>query len=175
MKRLTKPLAVAGTVVAVVAVAGGTATAASMITSAQIKDGGVHNVDLGSGVQSALSKKSVNNLIVGAGYAGLGGHDYWAAHSFGQTVEQCPAGQFAIGGGFSQDASTGGPVDGDAHYDMGGKTDVQITVSAPYFEGEYKPVDDAGNFRADQWIVRGYNNSDQQVDVRAWVVCADAN
>ena len=36
----------------------------------------------------------------------------------------------------------------------------------------YAPVDEAGNFRADQWVVRGFNNGDSQVDVRAWVTCA---
>jgi hypothetical protein len=47
-------------------------------------------------------------------------------------------------------------------------------VSAPYFKGDYEPVDAAGNFRADQWVVRGYNNNGEtQVDVRAWVVCAN--
>ena len=120
------------------------------------------------GFTGAQGEPGVSDLIVGAGYAGLGGHDYWAPHSYGETIETCPAGSYALGGGFSQDASTG--VDGK--YDLGGKADVQITVSAPYFQGEYTPVDEAGNFRADQWVVRGFNNSDSQVDVRAWVTCA---
>ena len=178
--------------VAVVAVGAGGASAAKLVGSADIRDGAVHRVDLSDGVNKALDtngkngvdgkagangkdgkngKDGVSHLIVGAGYAGLGGHDYWAPNSYGETIEQCPTGQYAIGGGFSQDASTG--VDGK--YDLGGKADVQITVSAPYFAGDYQPVDEAGNFRADQWVVRGYNNTDRQVDVRAWVVCADAS
>jgi hypothetical protein len=159
----------------------GGAFAARLITSADIRDGAVHRVDLSDGVNTALArhaqdgqdgkngKPGISNLIVGAGYAGLGAHDYWAPHSYGETIETCPAGQNAIGGGYSQDASTGS----DGKYDLGGKADVQITVSAPYFKGDYVPVDDAGNFRADQWVVRGYNNGDTQVDVRAWVVCAN--
>jgi hypothetical protein len=58
-------------------------------------------------------------------------------------------------------------------YDLGGQnTDIQVTVSAPYFKGEYVPVDEAGNFRADQWVVRGFNHGATDQIVRAWVVCA---
>jgi hypothetical protein len=168
-----KKVLLAGTGAAVAAVVIGTggaqAAVSNLIGSNDIKDGSVRVKDLRPGAVDRLSGSDGDvTTIVGSGYAGLGGHDYWAPNSYGETIETCPAGQTAIGGGFSQDASTG--VDGK--YDLGGKADVQVTVSAPYFKGDYVPVDDAGNFRADQWVVRGFNHSDQQVDVRAWVVCA---
>lgn len=180
---------VAGSAV-VVALGATGAVAGDLIGSKDIRDGGVRYADLSDGVHNRLTNKandgqvnglkgrvsqlegesdSGSELIVGAGYAGLGAHELWAAHSYGETIETCPEGQYAIGGGYSQDASTGQ----DGKYDLGGKADVQVTVSAPYFQGEYEPVDEAGNFRADQWVVRGYNNSDQPVDVRAWVVCSN--
>jgi hypothetical protein len=147
----------------------GGAVAATLVTGKDIQDSTIGMREFKDGVKNRIGTDGLSSPIVGSGYAGLGAHDYWAAHSYGETLETCPAGQTAIGGGYSQDASTG--VDGK--YDLGGKADVQVTVSAPYFKGEYAPVDEAGNFRADQWVVRGYNNSDQPVDVRAWVVCAD--
>jgi hypothetical protein len=36
-------------------------------------------------------------------------------------------------------------------------------------------VDAAGNFRPDQWVVRGYNSGDSAQIVRAWVTCAEVN
>ena len=169
-----KAVAIVGGAAALIAVGStGTAVAGNLITSQQIQDGTIRVADVRPGAVDRLSGSDGDvSTIVGAGYAGLEGHDYWAPNSFGQTIEQCPEGQVAIGGGYSQDASTGGPVEDDGKYDMGGKANVQVTVSAPYFKGAYEPVDAAGNFRADQWVVRGYNNSDQPVDVRAWVVCA---
>jgi hypothetical protein len=185
----------------VVGLGAGGATAAGMIDSGDIRNNSVEQTDLArdsvgkselkdnavgpryltDGLLAQIAKggekgepgkpgdPGISNLIVGSGYAGLGAHDYWEPHSYGETIETCPDGQYAIGGGYSQDASTGG----DGKYDMGGRSDVQVTVSAPYFKGDYEPVDDAGNFRADQWVVRGYNNGDTRVDVRAWVVCAN--
>ena len=75
------------------------------------------------------------------------------------------AGQYAIGGGFA------GRFDRHRRQaDLGGEASVQITVSAPYFKGEYEPVDEAGTSAADQWVVPlGFNHSDSQVDVRAWL------
>ena len=159
---------VAGSVLVVGLGASG-AVAGTLITSGQIQDGTIRGADLTPNLKDRAVTDSGSEVIVGAGYAGLGAHDYWAANSYGETIETCPDGQYAIGGGYSQDASTGQ----DGKYDLGGRADVQVTVSAPYFKGEYVPVDEAGNFRADQWVVRGFNNSDQPVDVRAWVVCSN--
>jgi collagen triple helix repeat protein len=107
----------------------------------------------------------VANLITGAAYT-----DVWAPNSFGESIEECPDGQYAIGGGFS----TWGGYGTHPSYDLGGENlDIQVTLSAPYFRGAYEPVDEAGNFRADQWVVRGFNHGDSEQIVRAWVNCAD--
>jgi hypothetical protein len=107
-------------------------------------------------------KDGVSNLIAGAGYSttwvGDGGATLQTAR------EECPAGQYALGGGFS---TWGGDKD------LGGDNkNIVVTVSAPYFEGEYIPVDEAGNFRPTEWVVKGYNNGDTDQIVRAWVTCA---
>ena len=108
----------------------------------------------------------VSNLITGADYT-----DVWAANSYGESLETCPEGQYAIGGGYSTWGGFNGTHDG---YDLGGTNlDIQVTVSAPYFKGAYVPVDEAGNFRADQWVVRGFNHGDEDQIVRAGVNCAD--
>lgn len=105
----------------------------------------------------------LSGLIAGSGY-----NTTWQGDS-GATLqtarEECPEGQYAIGGGFS---TWGGDKD------LGGDNkNIQITVSAPYFEGDYKPVDEAGNFRPTEWVVKGYNNGTSDQIVRAWVTCAN--
>jgi hypothetical protein len=169
----------------------GGATAGSLIGSEQIRDnsvrsvdihdGQVRNVDLGQGVRDALAqhardgvngkdgvdgkdgKDGVTNVIAGAGYT-----DTWVGDQ-GATLQtargECPSGQAALGGGFS---TWGGDKD------LGGDNkNIQITVSAPYFEGDYVPVDEAGNFRPTEWVIKGYNNGTTDQIVRPWVVCAN--
>lgn len=100
-----------------------------------------------------------NPSAAGAGYTST-----WAAHSAGQTVQKCRAGEYVTGGGYS---TWGG------EYDLGNNPDIQVTVSAPYIQGEYEPISDSDSrFYADQWVVRGYNNGDTDQVVRAWVLCA---
>ena len=123
---------------------------------------GVDGKDGVDGVDGKDGKDGVTNLIAGAGYT-----DTWVGDQ-GATLQtargECPAGQYALGGGFS---TWGGDKD------LGGDNkDIQITVSAPYFEGDYVPVDDAGNFRPTEWVIRGYNNGTTEQIVRPWVVCA---
>lgn len=168
------------------------AVAGTMITGAQIKDQTVRSNDIATGgvgtseVRDASiltrdlsqdtidslkgqagkdGKNGVTNLIAGAGYGTT-----WAGDNGAnlQTVrEECPAGQYALGGGFS---TWGGDKD------LGGDNgNIQVTVSAPYFEGAYVPVDDAGNFRPTEWVVKGYNNGAKDQIVRAWVTCAKVN
>ncbi len=107
----------------------------------------------------------LSNLIAGAGYT-----DTWVGDGGAslQTARgECPAGQYALGGGFS---TWGGDKD------LGGDNkNIQVTVSAPYFEGEYIPVDEAGNFRPTEWVIKGYNNGTTDQIVRPWVVCATVN
>ena len=219
---------VAGSAV-LVAIGATSAVAGNLIGSDDIRDGGVHRVDLGAGVNARIDNKATDgqvnglngrvteledesdssetetnalagrvtdlegasnsseteanalagrvtdlegetdsgsDLIVGAGYTST-----WAANSYGETIETCPEGQYAIGGGYSTFGGFGGTHD---DYDLGGTNrNIEVTVSAPYFKGAYEPVDEAGNFRADQWVVRGYNNGDTDQVVRAWVVCSN--
>ena len=160
---------VAGSVLVVGLGASG-AVAGTLITSGQIQDGTIQGKDLRPGLKERAVTDSGSEVIVGAGYAGLGGHDYWAANSYGESLETCPEGQYAIGGGYSTWGGFNGTHDG---YDLGGTNlDIQVTVSAPYFKGAYVPVDEAGNFRADQWVVRGFNHGTEDQIVRAWVNCA---
>jgi len=115
------------------------------------------------GENGTNGRDGVANLIAGAGY-----HTTWEGDGGEnlQTVRQeCPAGQYALGGGYS---TWGGDKD------LGGDNkNIRVTVSAPYFEGEYVPVDAAGNFRPTEWVVKGYNFGDTPQIVRAWVTCAD--
>jgi hypothetical protein len=163
-------------VVAALAIGSGAAQAGGLIGSRDIADGGVHRVDLGKGLQAKVAKGAQDRThSAGAGYAGLGAHAEWAPHSWGQTVEKCKAGEVATGGGYS----TWGGFNGDSSRDLGGMDkDVRITVSAPYIDSDadYKPVSDSDSrFAADQWVVRGYNDGDDPVDVRAWVICTPAS
>lgn len=147
------------------------------VTRAEVRDGTVGVGDLSNFVRTQLAKQAqdgvdgvdgkdgVSNLIAGAGY-----HTTWVGDGGAtlQTVrEECPAGQYALGGGWS---TWGGDKD------LGGDNqNIRVTVSAPYFEGEYLPVDEAGNFRATEWVIKGYNLGDTDQIVRAWVTCATVN
>ncbi|HEX6149921.1 hypothetical protein, partial [Nocardioides sp.] len=151
------------------------------IRSVDIKDGTIRQHDLTEPAQAAFKgkpgkpgkdgKDGVSGIAAGAGYADLGHHAKWEAGSWGQTVQKCKAGEYAVGGGFS---SWGG-FNGDNSKDLGGAADVQITVSAPYIENDaaYEPISDTDSrFRPTLWVVRGFNHGSEPVDVRAWVVCA---
>jgi hypothetical protein len=145
------------------------------VGTSEIRDESILTRDLSQATMDALKgqtgkagkdgKDGVTNLIAGAGYLTTWEGDKGANL---QTVrEECPAGQYALGGGFS---TWGGDKD------LGGDNkNIQVTVSAPYFEGAYVPVDDAGNFRPTEWVVKGYNNGETNQIVRAWVTCAKVN
>jgi hypothetical protein len=163
------------------------------VRSVDVHDGGIKRVDLSDSINRSLAKhgedgvdgkngvdgkdgKDASPSAAGAGYAdwptATPHHDLWAPHSYGETVQVCKAGEFITGGGYS---SFGG-FQGDNSKDLGGNNkDVTITVSAPYVasDADYKPISsNDSRFHADRWVVRGYNNSDQPVDVRAWALCA---
>jgi hypothetical protein len=117
------------------------------------------------GDKGAQGDPGLSNVIAGAGYK-----NSWVGDG-GATLQtargECPAGQYAIGGGFS---TWGGDKD------LGGDNkNIQITVSAPYFEGNYVPVDEGGDFRPTEWVIKGYNNGNTDQIVRPWVVCANAS
>ena len=106
-------------------------------------------------------------LAAGAGYTTT-----WQAGEFGETIESCPEGEYVTGGGYS----TWGGFSSHPGYDLGGEnTDIQVTVSAPYFPGAYEPISETDSrFLPTQWVVRGFNNGDTDQIVRAWVICAPA-
>ena len=155
---LLKSRAAAVVTGAVVVVGLGTTSgyAASMITSAQIANNTITAADIQSGAirsneladgtvrltdlndtamqgmkgdpgeQGPKGEPGVANLIAGSGY-----HTTWVGDQGAtlQTVrEECPAGQYALGGGWS---TWGGDKD------LGGDNqNIRVTVSAPYFEGD---------------------------------------
>lgn len=201
---LNSRIAAVGAGAAVLAVlAGGVGYAAGEITSNDIQDNTIRSADvkdeslklkdLANGAQNQLKGEQgpagpkgetgeqgpagtdgTNAEVrpaAGAGYAGFPEgnphHDLWAPNSYGETVQVCHEGEVVTGGGFSQ---MGGADD------LGGTTSgVEILVSAPY-TADYQPISETDSrFNADRWIVRGYNGTDQPVDVRAWVLCAPAN
>jgi hypothetical protein len=167
-----------------------TRTNPNTVTSASIADGSLQLQDLSKAAQQGLKgatgatgatgakgetgatgakgdkgdagQPGLSQLIAGAGYTQKWAGDEGA--TLQTTREECPEGQYALGGGFS---TWGGDKD------LGGDNkDIQVTVSAPYFEGDYVPVDEAGNFRPTEWVVKGYNNGTTEQIVRAWVTCA---
>lgn len=80
---------------------------------------------------------------------------------------KCDPGYVAIGGGFSGQGGTddaGNPQN----------KDLQITASFPYTDN-YQPINDRGSFRANEWVVKGFNNGSTDQVVRPWVVCAQVN
>lgn len=202
---MRKFVTVVAAVGAAVVLSSGSAVAASLITSADIKDQTVLSADIAAdgvgrselragsvdwsseltqgtrdkiaslagengaqGPAGADGADGVTNLTTGAHY-----ETTWAAGEYGETITQCPEGSYVIGGGYSMWGSFGGMHDG---YDLGGEnTDVQVTVSAPYFAGTYVPVNEGGAFRGDQWVVRGFNSGTTDQIVRAWAVCADVS
>jgi hypothetical protein len=177
---------------AIVALSATGSVAGQLIGSSDIKDDSVRSIDIHDGtirvkdlrpgaaaslegkdgVDGKDGKNAFSSLAAGAGYAGWPvenpHHEKWAANSYGETVQKCRAGEYVTGGGFSQ-------AGGDAT-DLGGMTrGVEILVSAPYTDS-YEPISEADSrFHATKWVVRGYNNTDEPVDVRAWVVCAKVN
>jgi hypothetical protein len=112
----------------------------------------------------------LSDVIAGAGYTHT-----WAGDNGSELntiIESCPEGQVALGGGFSMwggsDVNAGGTA-----YDLGGDNkNIQVTVSAPYYEEHYDESKYGGNIRPTEWVVKGYNNGDTAQIVRTWVTCA---
>jgi hypothetical protein len=128
-----------------------------------------------SGAAGSDGADGFGYVSAGSGYAGLGHHAEWPADgNLHETVQKCKAGEVITGGGFS----TWGGAGLEPVKDVGGDADVQITVSAPYIEsdGAYVPVSPTDSrFAATLWVVRGYNNGESPVDVRAWALCTKVN
>jgi hypothetical protein len=97
MKQLTKPLAIAAGIAAlVIATSTGTAVAGSLITSHDIKDGAVHKIDLSQGVQNNLHPNHTVYLTHFGGVAVRHPGDGAGLH---MTGEGAHFGPFADGGG----------------------------------------------------------------------------
>jgi hypothetical protein len=175
---------VAGAAVLVTVGGVGGAVAAGSIGSADIRDGGVHRVDIHdhavssnklSGGVMALFR---HHLEADGPYPGLTQLDQgsnsrkmWVADA-GATLQRswvkCAAGKNATGGGFGQ-------------WDYAPETvkNVQIVTSVPATIKHGKVVDTPIPGDVDQsikpngWLVEGFNNgTTTAVSVRPWVVCA---
>lgn len=86
--------------------------------------------------------------------------------SLQEAVVKCDDGWVATGGGFS---GQGGADDlGTEAY-----KDIHIVVSAP-FTDNYVPQNDRGSLKPNEWVVKGFNNSSNDLIVRPWVSCAPA-
>ncbi len=177
---------VAGAATLAVVFGGGGAVAASLITSADIKNQTIRSVDIhADGVgkseirdeavgtremtQAArdrmadLASFGLSHLVTDAPYTTT-----WTGDS-GATLQtatvKCDPGYFAVGGGFSG-------AGGDAQ-DTGGAEykDVQIIASFPYVDPPAS-VNPRGSIRPNEWVVKGFNNGTADLIVRPWVTCA---
>ena len=183
---------VAGSAV-LVAVGATSAVAGNLIGSADIRDGGVHRVDLGDGVNARIDSKATNGQVTGLNgrvtklegasggltnvTTGAGYNHTWPGNSdaLNTIVAKCDVGQVALSGGFSTWGGSDVNESGLA-YDLGGDNEnIHVTVSAPYTGEAYDENKYGGNIRPDRWVVKGYNHGAADQIVRAWVVCADAD
>lgn len=178
--------AVLGGAAALVMLGGvGGAVAAGQIGSADIRDGGVHRVDIHANAVSAdklapsVRGMFGHHLEADGPYPGLtqlqqgsNSTKLWIADS-GATLQQswvrCAPGKTALGGGFGM-------------WDYGADTvkNMQIVTSVPATIVKGQVVDPAipgdpdGSIRPNGWLVEGFNNNapGTDVSVRPWVVCA---
>jgi hypothetical protein len=180
--RTAAVVAGAATLVTVGGVGG--AVAAGTIGSNDIRDGGVHRVDIHDRAVSTdklsrdVRKAFQHDLEADGPYPsltqleeGANSTDLWVADS-GATVQRswvkCAAGKNATGGGFS-------PAD----YGADVVKNLQIVTSRPATIRHGQVVDTAIAGDVDQsikpngWVVEGFNNgATTEISVRPWVVCA---
>lgn len=177
--------AVIGGTVVLVALGGvGGAVAAGQIGSSDIRDGGVHRVDIhNDAVSSSKLSPGVRHMFqhrleADGPYPGLtqlhqgsNSTELWTADQ-GATLQRswvrCAPGKRAVGGGFGQ-------------WDYGADVvkNMQIVTSAPATikNGEIVdtpiPGDVDQSIKPNGWLVEGFNNNaSTDVSVRPWVVCA---
>jgi hypothetical protein len=173
---------VAGAAALAVVFASGGAVAASLVTSADIKDQTIRSVDIhadgvgkseirDAGVGTRELTQSVrdqmafglSHLVTDAPYTTTWTGDSGAALQ--TATVKCDAGYFAVGGGFSG-------AGGDAQ-DTGGAEykDVQVVASFPYADPAVG-VNARGSIRPNEWVLKGFNNGTTDLVVRPWVTCA---
>jgi hypothetical protein len=182
MRKRNLALVAGGATLAVV-FAGGGAVAASLITSADIKDQTIRSVDIHA---DGVGKSEIRDEAVGTREITQSVRDQMA---FGLShlvtdgpytnvwpggdgtvlrtaTVKCDAGYYATGGGFSG-------AGGDAQ-DTGGAAykDVQIIASFPYANPVTTYNNGRDSIRANEWVVKGFNNGPDPLIVRPWVTCA---
>jgi hypothetical protein len=161
----------------------GGAVAAGQIGSADIRDGGVHTVDIhdhavtSSKLSNGVLRHFQHRLEADGPYPGLtqlqqgaNSTQPWVGDS-GATLQtswvRCAPHKSATGGGFGQ-------------YDEGAAAakNIQIVTSVPATIKHGQVVDTPIPGDVDQsikpngWLVEGFNNGTSDVVVRPWVVCA---
>lgn len=175
---------IAGATVLVTLGGVGGAVAAGQIGSRDIRNGGVHTVDihdqavtsgkLGPGVRSRF----LHHLEADGPYPGLtqlregaNSTQQWVGDS-GATLQQswvqCAPGKNAVGGGFGQ--WDYGP---DVVKNMQIVTSVPATIRQGKIVDTPIPGDPDQSIKPNAWVVEGFNNNTStSVVVRPWVVCA---
>jgi hypothetical protein len=162
----------------------GGAVAAGQIGSRDIRDGGVHSVDIhdqavtNSKLAPSVLGKFQHRLEADGPYPGLtqlqqgaNSTQQWVGDT-GATLQQswvkCAPGKRAVGGGFGQ-----------WDYSAATVRNLQIVTSAPATIRDGKivdtpiPGDPDQSIRPNGWVVEGFNNNaSTDVSVRPWVVCA---
>jgi hypothetical protein len=175
---------IGGAAVLVIVGGVGGAVAAGQIGSSDIRDGGVHRVDIhdhavsSSKLSDGLLHRFQHHLEADGPYPGLtqlhqgaNSTKLWAADS-GATLQQswvtCAPGKRAVGGGFGQ-----------WDYSPEVVQNMQIVTSAPATIRNGQVVDTPipgdvdQSIRPNGWLVEGFNNNPTtDVSVRPWVVCA---
>lgn len=162
----------------------GGAVATGQIGSSDIRDGGVHTVDIhnqavtGSKLAPGVLARFNHRLEADGPYPGLtqlhqgaNSDKLWVGDG-GATLQQswvrCAPGKNALGGGFGQ--WDYGP---DVVRNMQIVTSVPATIQKGKIVDTAIPGDPDGSIRPNGWVVEGFNkNTGQDVSVRPWVVCA---
>jgi hypothetical protein len=162
----------------------GGAVAAGQIGSSDIRDGGVHSVDIHNHAVTTdklapgVLGKVMHQLEADGPYPGLTQLDdganstaLWVGDS-GATLQQswvkCGAGKSAVGGGFGQ---------WDYAADVVKNIQVVTSVPATIVNGQIVdtpiPGDTDQSIKPNGWVVEGFNNNaGTDVSVRPWVICA---
>jgi hypothetical protein len=175
---------IAGATVLVTLGGVGGAVATGQIGSNDIRDGGVHSVDIHSHAVTSdklapgVLGKVLHQLEADGPYPGLTQLDQganstqlWLGDS-GATLQQswvqCAPGKSAVGGGFGQ---------WDYAPDVVKNLQIVTSVPATIHDGVIVdtpiPGDTDQSIKPNGWVVEGFNNNAAtDVSVRPWVVCA---
>jgi hypothetical protein len=182
----SRTAAVVGSAAVLVTVGGvGGAVAAGQIGSSDIRDGGVHTVDIhdravtSSKLADGVLDRFRHHLEADGPYPGLtqlqegaNSTQMWVGDS-GAALQQswvrCAPGKSATGGGFGQ---------WDYSADVVKNIQVVTSVPATIKNGQVVdtpiPGDVDQSIKPNGWLVEGFNNNaaGTDVSVRPWVVCA---